>query len=209
MEEETQAARLERLGRMRPEMFKSFISELAFVTSIMLSIMMAVRTNLHRVAKFPMHAYDPKLQVTNQLRVGILHLGLQCYHCDNNALSLNLSSRINVAGKRLHPCGMIVLLNWRPFGRYVRSFLVLHWRFGVACGLVPRCRFRPERNHHDHMSSSPGFWTSLFSPSFFDAYIQSLSSWSAKEHHLQHIRCMCSGRFLPRNCAGGAFQLIT
>ena len=173
--EESSEARIERLGRQRPEVFDSVWSEIGFVFSIAMSQVLTVCPSIFRASML--------LTLS-----GILCLRLYC-HSSHVGKRLTYTIGIgNMAGQCLLLNTCVFPFSFWSSRRHVWSMPCLCWRTHVAHYLEFNHRLFEERDHVELLSCSGWSWISCFSSIVCHAIGKYLSAWPEEEPGIQHIR---------------------
>ena len=135
--EESESARLERLGRQRPAQFKTIWSEVAFAYSILASQMMAVRS-------LPFTPFSSPDTLTPPLQIGILRIRLQRHPAHSQERAPYPTSFSSLARLRLLTRHRRFPVTVRPSRRHVRRLRRLSVRPHLVHAVVANRRFQPK-----------------------------------------------------------------
>ena len=175
--DESAEARLERLGRQRPEVFNSIWSEIGFVFSISMCQVLSVRSSQIII-----------LAVLTG--VGIFCVWIHCHTTHFDQRSRHSSCIIDMASKCILLDCCVVSLDLWPTCRHVWGLSYLCCRYDMAYDLGFDRWVLHQRNYAQLLSSPSRTWSSRFPP--FQCYDpgEHLSTWSKKEPCVQYLWSM-------------------
>ena len=132
--DETEKARLDRLGRERPSQFNSALAEYLFCYSILASQFMA--------ASIPSSQELRSLGL--MILIGILRIRLQRHSANAHRKTRHSDRSSCLAGRGLRPCRIRLRLAIRSSCRHVRRLSGLSLRTGMVLHLVSNRRIFPK-----------------------------------------------------------------